>query len=206
MAASSNPKPAAFPWRRVFSIGTLLVALFVLFLALKKPAHVSAPQPPAAVAANATSFQQKVDQLAQNKEPEDTGAEIPEVRVTSNEIAAAIAQANGLTDLSTTAAAAEDAPVGQPVVTMEGDVVKGQFESEIGGKKVYVTVAGHLGARDGYATFEPTEFKIGDLEVPVSLVNGALQKRLAEQKDRLKLPDYIGDLKVENGELVIKPK
>jgi hypothetical protein len=73
-------------------------------------------------------------------------------------------------------------------------------------KKVYVTVSGHLGAKDGYATFDPTEFKVGDLNVPVSLVNDALQKKMLEQRDRLKLPDFVSDLKVENGELVVAKK
>jgi hypothetical protein len=66
-----------------------------------------------------------------------------------------------------------------------------------------VTLAGHLGSKDGYATFDPTEFKVGDLNVPVSLVNDSLQKRLAEQRDRMKLPDNVGGIKVENGELVM---
>jgi len=53
---------------------------------------------------------------------------------------------------------------------------------------------------------KPTEFKVGDLNVPVSLVNPALQKKLAEQRDRLKLPDGVGKLKVENSELVMQGK
>ena len=89
---------------------------------------------------------------------------------------------------------------------MEGDLVRGQFLTEIGGKKVYVTVAGHLGAKDGYATFEPTEFKVGDLNIPVALVNDTLQKKMQEQRDRLKLPDFVSDVKVENGELIVKQK
>jgi hypothetical protein len=44
------------------------------------------------------------------------------------------------------------------------------------------------------------------LNVPVSLVNPALQKKLAEQRDRLKLPDGVGNLKVENSELVMQGK
>ena len=88
----------------------------------------------------------------------------------------------------------------------DGDVVKGQFLTQVAGKDVWVTVAGHLGSKDGYATFEPTQFKVGEMSVPVALVNEALQKKLAEQRDQLKLPDYIGDLKVENGELVMKEK
>jgi hypothetical protein len=42
--------------------------------------------------------------------------------------------------------------------------------------------------------------------VPVSLVNDQLQKRLAEQRDRLKLPESVGGLRVENGEVVVSNK
>ena len=82
----------------------------------------------------------------------------------------------------------------------------GQFLTHIAGKDVWVTLSGHLGSKDGYATFDPTEFKVGDLNVPVSLVNDALQKKLGEQRDRLKLPDNVGGMKVENGELVMTQK
>jgi hypothetical protein len=37
-------------------------------------------------------------------------------------------------------------------------------------------------------------------------VNPALQKKLGEQRDRLKLPDNVGAMKVENGELVMQQK
>jgi hypothetical protein len=91
-------------------------------------------------------------------------------------------------------------------VSMEGDLVRGQFLTQIAGKDVYVTLAGHLGAKDGYATFDATEVKVGDLAVPASLVSEILQKKLAEQRDQLKLPDNVKDLKVENGELVFVEK
>jgi hypothetical protein len=74
-------------------------------------------------------------------------------------------------------------------VTYEGDIVHGRFLTEIAGKDVWVTISGHMGSKDGYATFEPTEFKVGDMNVPVSLVNPALQRKLAEERDRLKLPN-----------------
>jgi len=54
--------------------------------------------------------------------------------------------------------------------------------------------------------FDPTVFKVGDLSVPVSLVNPTLQKKLDEQRDRLKLPDNVGAMKVQNGELVMQQK
>lgn len=74
-------------------------------------------------------------------------------------------------------------------VTMDGDVIHGRFLTEIAGKDVWITISGHMGEKDGYATFEPTEFKVGDMEVPVSLVNPALQRKLAEERDRLKVPN-----------------
>jgi hypothetical protein len=77
-------------------------------------------------------------------------------------------------------------------VDYEGDVVHGKFLTEIAGKDVWVTISGHMGEKDGYATFEPTEFKVGDMNVPVSLVNPLLQKKLAEERDRLKLSDPAG--------------
>ena len=91
-------------------------------------------------------------------------------------------------------------------VSMDGDLVRGQFLTQIAGKDVYLTLAGHLGSKDGYATFDATEVKVGDLSVPASLVNGVLQKKLAEQRDQLKLPNNVKDIKVENGDLVFVEK
>jgi len=93
------------------------------------------------------------------------------------------------------AALAPDSNVGsgEPVikdqqVSMEGDIVHGKFLTEIAGKDVWVTISGHMGEKDGYATFDPTEIKVGDTNVPVALVNPALQRKMAEERDRLKIP------------------
>lgn len=69
-------------------------------------------------------------------------------------------------------------------------------------------MSGHISAKDGYANIELTNAKIGNLSVPVALINPRLQQRLAEpeQRERLKLPDFIADLRVENGRLVIVEK
>jgi hypothetical protein len=121
-------------------------------------------------------------------------------------VGAALAQATGA-EISPDSNVGSGAPtIKDQQVSFEGDVVHGQFLAEVAGKDVWVTVSGHLGSKDGYATFEPTEFKVGNLSVPVSLVNPALQKKLAEQHDRMKLPDYVGDVRVQNGELVMQQK
>jgi hypothetical protein len=202
----------------IFSMVTLLIAVGALVLALKRPDPVAPPLTPASMAAHAQSFQGKVEQLAQSQGQGQGGAE---VRLTAPEITAALAQAAGQVatppatnpahpsvdpNAALGAGSADQALLGEPIINFEGDVVHGQFLTEIAGKKVTVTVSGHLGAKDGYATFDPTEFKIGELSVPVSLVNGSLQKKLLEQRDRLKLPDSVRDLRVENGELVLKQK
>lgn len=201
-----DTKGRKFGLREVISVCLFGAVLLAVFLALKRPVRVAGRQPPAAIEANAASFETKLNALTQ---PQQSGmASSTDVRLTSDEISAAIVKSNAGPDLSKAVAdgVADDAAVGEPLISFEGDQVKGQFASEVGGKRVYVTVAGHLGAKDGYATFDPTEFKVGDLTIPVTLVNGALQKKMAEQKDRLKLPDYIGDIRVENGELVVRPK
>jgi len=200
---------------RIISVATLVTSLMALFLVLKRPAPVALPQAAATAAVNAQSFQEKVQQLDQ---PKDVGQPPAEVRVTSSEVSAALAQAAGEIPLTAAAQAvpsltSADAPVapGQPEVkdyqvSFDGDVAHGQFLTQIAGKDVWVTLSGHLGSKDGYATFDPTEFKVGDLNVPVSLVNDALQKKLNEQRDRMKLPDNVGGIKVENGELVMTQK
>jgi hypothetical protein len=200
---------------RIISVATLLTSVIALVLVLKKPAPVAQPQPAAAAAVNAQSFQQKVEQLDEPKEP---GQPPAEVHINSDEVSAALAQAAGQIPLaaatqavpgvgsSETALAPGTPDVKDYQVSFDGDVAHGQFLTQIAGKDVWVTLSGHLGSKDGYATFDPTEFKVGDLNVPVSLVNDALQKKLNEQRDRLKLPDNVGGMKVENGELVMTQK
>jgi len=193
-------------------------------LVLRRPAPVAAPIAPAAAAASAESLQKKLEQLGQPKTA-DAGAS--EVRINSDEINAALTQAAGAlpaaaasssTGSNSNGSSTSATPSGSmefpgPVpsvkdyqVSMDGDVVRGQFLTQIAGKDVYLTLAGHLGAKDGYATFDATEVKIGDLSVPVALVNDILQKKLTEQRDQLKLPANVSDIKVENGELVFVEK
>jgi hypothetical protein len=214
---------------RIISIATLVASLVAIVLVLKKPAPVAHSQAPAAIAEHAQSFDQKMAQFEQATQQSQaspsqetsqsttspvSSAAAPtpkaEVHINSDEISAVLAQslgnagAAGLTPDSSIGGAAPT--IKDQQVSFDGDLVHGQFLTEIAGKDVWVTISGHIGDKDGYATFDPTEFKVGDLSVPVSLVNPALQKKLAEQRDRLKLPDNVGDVKVEHGELVMQQK
>jgi hypothetical protein len=218
---------------RIISVATLVTSVVALFLVLKKPQPVAPPQSPAAAAVNVESLEKKLEQLEQPKNPGDAPAQ---VHFTADEITAALAQAAAMIPqsagttpsssgsipassaqtipgLPTSVPSSADVAIGEGEpevkdykVNFEGDVARGQFVTQIGGKDVYVTLAGHLGSKDGYATFDPTEFKVGDLSIPVSMVSGALQKKLGEQRDRLKLPNDVGEIKVENGQLVATQK
>jgi len=214
---------------RIISIATLLASLIAIVLVLKKPAPVAQPQTPAAIAEHAQSFDEKMAEFVQatqqttqptsvpsqsapavSNPPPDAATSKPEVHINSDEIGAVIAQTlvnGGRSELKSDSNIGSEAPtIKDQQVSFDGDLVHGQFLTEVAGKDVWITVSGHLGEKDGYATFEPTEFKVGDLDIPVSLVNPALQKKLAEQRDRLKLPDGVGGLKVQNGELVMQGK
>lgn len=212
---------------RIISITTLVASLIAIILVLKKPAPVAQSQPPAAIAEHAQSFDQKMAEFEQatqlspasgssDTSKSDAGTATlasskAEVHINSDEISAVLAQslgnAAGTSGLSPDTNIGSGAPtIKDQNVSLDGDVVHGQFLTQIAGKDVWVTISGHLGEKDGYATFDPTEFKVGDLSVPVSLVNPALQKKLAEQRDRLKLPENVGAMKVENSELVMQQK
>jgi len=215
-----------FKLDRIISIATLVASLIAIVLVLKKPAPVAQPQAPAAIAEHAQSFDRKMAEFEQATQQSTASAASStsnpgsgqaasaapktEVHINSDEIGAVLAQTLGNAG---GAALTPDSNIGSSAptikdqsVTMDGDVVHGQFLTEIAGKDVWVTVSGHIGEKDGYATFDPTEFKVGDLSVPVSLVNPALQKKLAEERDRLKLPDNVGAMKVQNSELVMQQK
>src|SRR5262249_43303530 len=216
-------------------IATLIASLVAIVLVLKRPAPVAHPQAAAAIAEHAQSFDQKMADFEQatqkpsaappvvyhgippqsaslSDNPSSTPAEAakPEVHINSDEISAVLAQSlgnSGLTQLTPDSNLGSVAPtIKDQQVSFDGDLVHGQFLTTIAGKDVWITVSGHIGDQSGYATFDPTEFKVGELNVPVSMVNPALQKKLGEQRDRLKLPDSVGSLKVENGELVMQGK
>jgi hypothetical protein len=218
-----------FKLDRIISMATLAASLVAVILVLKRPAPVARPQAPAAIAEHAQAFDQKMAEFQQAAQqtpassPSDTSASKStdgqtaspspkaEVHINSDEITAVLAQslgtAAGATGLSPDSNIGSAAPtIKDQQVSFDGDVVHGQFLTEIAGKDVWITISGHIGDKDGYATFDPTEFKVGDLSVPVSLVNPALQKKLNEERDRLKLPDNVGAMKVERGELVMQQK
>jgi hypothetical protein len=212
----TKPKSGISAWK-VFRWCFLAVLLVVLALLLKKPAPVAAPMTATEVKEKAGEFQAQISEL----ETSHSRGEPAEARFNADQVNAAFQQsaveqaapAAPPPRPETTAPAAAQAPEPLPEVrtvqiAFEGDHLTGQFASNVYGKDVYLTVTGKIGVKDGYATFEFTDAKIDSLPVPVSLLNPRLQEKLREPENRekLKLPNYIADLRVENGQLVIVEK
>ena len=167
-------------------------------------AHASSA---ARVAANAQSFQVKLGELEQAHQNGRSGAE---ARISSDEVAAALAVASPqpTTAGAEASASADPVPLKDRQVVFERDEVKGQFTTQLAGKDVVITLSGYVASKDGYLDFVPTSFYIGSMPVPIALVQDQLRKKLAdpETRDKLKLPEFISDLRIENGQLLITEK
>jgi len=182
----------------------LLALIVVIVLAIQKPA-LPTPQSAEEQKANLQEFEAKLRDLEVRMQ---TGQGGEALQLSEPEVNAALANSVE-TARSTAAAESSEAPeVKDWRVSFGEDEVTGYLTTELYGKEVCVTVSGRLGAEDGYATFTPTGFKVGDLSVPVSMVEPALQKKLAEPEthEKLRLPEFVGDLRVEKGQLVITPR
>ena len=200
---------------RIISLATLVAAVVAIVLVLKKPAQIAQPQAPTVIVREAAPDQKPADPQPQGSPsptyvsspaytPSPVSSPAPVVSTTpaaakaapaagSNEVSSALAKMlgsmGGAMNLSPDSNVGSSMPnIKDQQVTMDGDIVHGRFLTEIAGKDVWVSISGHMGEKDGYATFDPTEIKVGDMDVPVSLVNPALQKKLAEEHDRLKIP------------------
>jgi len=212
MDIDAPPKAGGFSLWKIFRLIILAGLVVVLGLMVQRPERI-APTLPAAVAKQRNNeFQAKLDEL----ERAHGRGETAEARFTAEELNAAFQQSQ-TTPAPTEPPVAGNQTPAQPdpandITTTEiafvGDHANGQFVVHAPGKDLYLTVSGKIGAVDGYATFEFTEAKVGDMPVPVSILNPKLQAKLQEPETRqkLKLPDYVSALRVENGQLVIVEK
>lgn len=93
-------------------------------------------------------------------------------------------------------------------VDMDGDVVKAYVIFDFHGKDMSMELDGHLSAENGYMKFVPISGKLGSVPLPQSVLNEAVDKMMSspENREKLKLPADISDLKIENGQAVVNYK
>ena len=75
---------------------------------------------------------------------------------------------------------------------------------DLHGKDMTLQLEGRLHAEDGYLRFDPVAGQIGSLPIPQSALESAIQRLMEspENREKLRLPDGMSSLKIENGEIV----
>jgi hypothetical protein len=93
-------------------------------------------------------------------------------------------------------------------VDMDGDLVKAYVIFDFHGKDLSLELDGHLGTQDGYVKFEPVAGKLGSLPLPQSTLDSAVEKMMSspENREKLKLPNDINDIKIEDSKAVLSYK
>jgi hypothetical protein len=93
-------------------------------------------------------------------------------------------------------------------VDMDGDLVKAYVIFDFHGKDLSLELDGHLRAENGYLKFDPVAGKLGDMPLPQSALNEAVEKMMAspQNREKLRLPDDISDLQIQNGQAVVTYK
>jgi hypothetical protein len=93
-------------------------------------------------------------------------------------------------------------------VDMDGDLVKAYVVFDFHGKDLSLELDGHLGAENGYLKFEPVAGKVGSMPLPQSMLDAAVAKMMSspENREKLKLPDDISNIQIQNGQAVVSYK
>lgn len=91
-------------------------------------------------------------------------------------------------------------------VQLVDDRVRAYVVFDVHGKEMTLNLEGKLGADNGFLRFEPVSGHIGALPIPQATLEAAVRRMMEspENREKLKLPSDISDLKIENGEVVAK--
>ncbi|MGA3294034.1 MAG: hypothetical protein ABSE45_08635 [Candidatus Acidiferrales bacterium] len=192
-----------------------LVLLIVLVLRKSPPPNV--PNDPAAAARAEQKFAAADEAKAAGQQPAQVALDRTELNSylqqnlqTEGSSLASVAAA------SAPAAAPEEEPTIDQVqsavkdvkVDMDGDLVKAYVVYNLHGQNMSLELDGHLSAENGYLKFDPVAGKLGSLPLPQATLDAAVQKLMAspENREKLKLPDNVSDIQIQNGQAVVSYK
>ena len=231
-ASNSAAPDTMSKWRLAFRIvrwSTYLAGFITLILVLRKSPPPQVQTTPQA-AARAEEKVQQAEQSVSNGEPATVRLDETELNsLLASRLAQALGKnaaqsatppqvgiASGTPDSSpVTASSGSDVPSSGDIeqmrsnvrdvkVQMEGDLVKAYVVFDVHGKDMTLELQGKLGAADGYLKFVPVSGQIGSLPIPQSALESAVQHVMdsPENREKLRLPPDISDLRIVNGELV----
>jgi hypothetical protein len=216
-------KSSASPWKRIFRIArwtTYAFALVTLVLAFHKappPLVETSPQ----AAARAEEKFQNVERAVANGQPATLRMDETEL---NSYLASHLALAEKGAPNPASGGGAQGAPGGagptpQEVEQMRSNVrdfkvqliddrVKAYVVFDVHGKDMTLQLEGRLSAQNGYLRFEPVSGQFGSLPIPQSALESAVQRVMdsPENREKLKLPPEISDLRIQNGEVVANYK
>lgn len=216
----AHASPAkANPWKRIFRIirwstyALALVTILLLFHKSPPPPVETSPQ----AAARAEEKFEEVERAVANGQP--ATLRIDETELNSY-LASHLELSGNRTPHPAAAGAGQSAPdaaapTAQEVEQMRSNVrdvkvqliedrVKAYVVFDMHGKDMTLQLEGRLGAQNGYLRFEPLSGQIGSLPIPQSTLESAVHRLMdsPENREKLKLPPEIADLRIENGEIV----
>jgi hypothetical protein len=205
-----EPKVSVARWVfRILRWSTYLATLIALILLLHKtppPDVVSTPEA-------AASAEQKVSEVQQSVSQGQPAT----LRLDETELNSYLATHLDLATQAPTPAPSEGA--GSPTdadveqvrssvrdvkVQMEGDQVHAYLVFDLHGKEMSLDLVGRLSAADGYIRFQPVSGHIGSLPIPQSALVSAVRQLMESpvNREKLRLPSDVSDMRIENGELV----
>src|SRR3989475_9841874 len=220
--AHAHEKPTS-PWKLTFRIvrwSTYAFAVVTLILLLHKAPPPPVETSPQAAARAEQKFAQ-VEKAVANGQPATLRMDETEL---NSYLASHLALAGNGAPNPAPAGGAQSAPNGatptpQEVVQMRSNErdVKVQLIDDgatayvvfdVHGKDMTLQLEGRLGAQNGYLHFEPLGGQIGSLPIPQSTLKSAVQRLMnsPENREKLRLPSEISDLRIQNGEVVASYK
>jgi hypothetical protein len=225
-----------FPWRLIFRIvrwSSYASALVVLLLVLRKAPPPMVETNPQAAARVEQKFEQ-VQQAVSAGQPATMRMDQTELNsylISHLDIAAnpgPNTAAAGSTPSTTSGAAtaggapALPAPSGTAAEQLEqvksavkdvkveliDDRARAYVVFDFHGKDMTLQLEGKLGVDNGYLQFAPVSGQIGSLPIPQSTLETAVRRLMEspENREKLKLPEGMSGLKIENGEVVASYK
>ncbi len=216
-------KTPGSPWKRIFRIirwTTYTFALATLVLMFHKappPLVETSPQ----AAARAEEKLEQVEKAVASGQPATLRMDETEL---NSYLSSHLALAGNGSSNSATAAGTQGAPGGavptpQEIEQMRSNVrdfkvqlmddhVRAYVVFDVHGKDMTLQLEGRLSAQNGYLRFEPLSGEFGSLPIPQSALESAVRRLMdsPENRERLKLPPEISDLRIQNGEVVASYK
>ncbi len=208
----SEPKRSS-PWKiiwRAISWGTIALGVVTIILLLHKAAPPEVKKDPGAA--------NRLEEKLQHAEASAAAGVAPVLRVDEAEVNSFLDTHLVLNREGAAPAAAAGAkePTLEEVqstvrdvkINLTDDRVHAYIVFDFHGKDMTLELEGRLHAEGGYMRFDPVSGKIGALPIPQSTLETAVRKMMesSENREKLRLPDELADLRVENGEIVVAYK